>query len=206
MSQCLNRRYSIDPRYWRFGIVWLVAIVLMMHGAAGAHAQNANDQKLIDALKQGEAFAIMRHAQAPGTGDPSNFKLEDCTTQRNLSQEGRDQARQLGARLKSAGIASAKVYTSAWCRVSETAELLGLGPVEKLKHLNSFIRDDDGGQQHIKEFDAWLKAVPLSPPLILVTHQTNLTSLTGAMPRSSEMFIVKRKSDGSFEVLGALSM
>ena len=80
----------------------------------------------------------MRHATAPGTGDPAEFQLDDCATQRNLSAVGREQARATGARLRAAGITSAEVYSSQWCRCLETARLLGLGEVLELPALNSF--------------------------------------------------------------------
>jgi 8-oxo-(d)GTP phosphatase len=83
---------------------------------------------------------LLRHALAPGTGDPSGFQLEDCATQRNLSDAGREQARALGDRLRAAGVAEARVYSSRWCRCLETARLLELGPVEPEPALDSFFQ------------------------------------------------------------------
>ncbi|MGW8207288.1 MAG: histidine phosphatase family protein [Hyphomicrobiaceae bacterium] len=101
----------------------------------------ADDHKLWAALKQGEAFAIMRHALAPGVGDPDNFSVEDCATQRNLSADGRAQARVTGERFRRNGVKTARDYSSAWCRCKDTAALLGLGKVEVLDKLNSFFQD-----------------------------------------------------------------
>jgi len=74
--------------------------------------------------------AVMRHAIAPGTGDPSNFRLGDCQTQRNLSETGRQQARRLGQLLRDRQVPVTRVLSSQWCRCLETAKLLDLGQVE----------------------------------------------------------------------------
>ena len=86
----------------------------------------------------------------------------------------------------------------------ETAELLGLGRVEVFPPLSSFLRDSDGGEAQKKALKDWLQSAPLTPPVVLVTHQVNLTALTGAMPKSSELFVVKRLPEGGFEVLGSI--
>ncbi|WP_300497950.1 histidine phosphatase family protein, partial [uncultured Methylophaga sp.] len=75
---------------------------------------------------------ILRHALAPGVGDPEGFDLEECQTQRVLSSEGRQQAIEIGQKLRESGITEAEVFSSEWCRCLETAELLGFGPPQKL--------------------------------------------------------------------------
>ena len=97
--------------------------------AGRAHAA---DEALWRAVRAGRAVAIMRHALAPGTGDPAGFRLDDCSTQRNLSAAGRQQAREIGARFRAHGIERARVFSSQWCRCRETAEGLGLGAVAAL--------------------------------------------------------------------------
>src|SRR5512145_2006256 len=88
----------------------------------------ANPIALSELAKPGRVL-MLRHATAPGTGDPPNFRLDDCATQRNLDAAGRAQAALLGRRLAQAGIERAKIYSSQWCRCLETARLLELGPV-----------------------------------------------------------------------------
>ena len=83
---------------------------------------------------------FIRHALAPGTGDPSHFRLQDCETQRNLSHQGVDQAKELGAQLSQAGLKIADIFTSQWCRCKDTARALALGEVIEEPGLNSFIR------------------------------------------------------------------
>ena len=73
--------------------------------------------------------AILRHAFAPGTGDPATFALDDCATQRNLDAQGREQARKIGAAIRAAGATVDRVITSQWCRCRDTARFLDLGPV-----------------------------------------------------------------------------
>ena len=84
------------------------------------------------ALKNGDHVALLRHVHAPGTGDPPGFRLDDCATQRNLSEAGREQARTIGARFREHGIVNVVIYSSQWCRCMETAKLLGLGKVNPL--------------------------------------------------------------------------
>jgi len=103
------------------------------------HPVNAEETKTLwEAVRLGKAFAMMRHALAPGTGDPENFKLNDCRTQRNLSDQGRKQAETIGERFRKNGIEHAAVFSSAWCRCQDTAEGLKIGPVKTLASLNSF--------------------------------------------------------------------
>ena len=94
-----------------------------------------------DALDTPGAFAIMRHALAPGTGDPARFALDDCSTQRNLDDRGRAQARRIGAAFAERGITFGAVLTSQWCRCRDTATLLALGPVKDAPAFNSFFRN-----------------------------------------------------------------
>ena len=133
---------------------------------------------------------------APGVGDPPGMRLDACATQRNLSAEGRDQARRIGAALRAAGLRAAEVRSSAWCRARETAELLDLGPVRPLPALDSFF--DDRGQQERQtaELRAYLDAGRDGPPRVLVTHQVNITALTGVFPVEGEIVVLRPGPDG----------
>jgi hypothetical protein len=94
-----------------------------------------------DALETPGAFAIMRHALAPGTGDPAGFDVTNCATQRNLDERGREQARRIGEAFSDRGHSFDVVLTSQWCRCRDTADLLDLGPVEEVPAFNSFFQD-----------------------------------------------------------------
>lgn len=141
---------------------------------------------------------LFRHAIAPGTGDPPGFRLDDCSTQRNLSEEGRRQARELGRRLREAGITEARVYSSRWCRSLETAELLGLGPVTPLPVLDSFFSMPGRESRQTRELRNFLYTLPPGPSVVMVTHQVNITGLTGIVPPSGGGVIVRfGKADGT---------
>jgi phosphohistidine phosphatase SixA len=137
-------------------------------------------------------LGIMRHAIAPGGGDPPGFRLGDCATQRNLGPEGRAQATRLGETLRQAGIARARILTSQWCRCRDTATLLGLGAPEDLPALNSFFADRAEGPAQTAALRAWIAAAPLAEPTVLVTHQVNITALTGIFPASGELLVLRR--------------
>ena len=103
----------------------LIAMGHPMKGAA------TDGEAAWSALRRGGFVALMRHADAPGgAGDPPGFKLEDCTTQRNLSEKGQANARAVGTRLKAEGIVIGRLLSSPWCRCLDTARLLEIGPVE----------------------------------------------------------------------------
>ena len=167
-------------------------------------AAGADRAALLDALRDGRAAALIRHALAPGTGDPAAFRLDDCATQRNLSDAGREQARAMGERLRAAGLATAQVYSSQWCRCLETARLLGLGEVRALPALNSFFNDRSRAEQQTDELRSFLRAAPRSAPLVLVTHQVNIRALTGAAARSAEIVVLALPLGDEAAVLGRI--
>jgi len=167
-------------------------------------APAAADDALWKALRSGEHVALLRHALAPGTADPTEFALRDCATQRNLSDQGRGQAARIGDRFRANGIAVARVASSQWCRCLETARLLDLGPVEELPPLNSFFRRGERRNAQTQALQAWLGDQVLERPIVLVTHQVNITALTGIFPASGELVVLRRDSDGTLAVIGRL--
>jgi phosphohistidine phosphatase SixA len=172
--------------------------------AVESTASAGQDMTLWSALRSGEHIALLRHAFAPGTGDPADFMLGDCSTQRNLSRVGREQAERIGARMRENGIAQARVYTSQWCRAQDTAALLRLGPVAELPLLNSFFQSRDREQTQTRTLARWLAKQDLSRPLVLVTHQVNITALTRVYADAGDIVVVKRTADGKLRVVGTL--
>ncbi|MEL6235991.1 MAG: histidine phosphatase family protein [Pseudomonadota bacterium] len=146
-------------------------------------------------------IALMRHALAPGTGDPVRFRLGDCSTQRNLDARGRQQAQRIGAALRAAGIAFDRVLTSQWCRCRDTAQLLDIGAVEDFAPLNSFFRDSSAGPSQTEALRRFLAGRAPGAPLMLVTHQVNITALTGVFPRSGEVIIIEVDPEGAVTVV-----
>lgn len=156
------------------------------------------------ALRSGGHIAIMRHAEAPGTGDPAGFQLDDCSTQRNLSAAGREQARRIGQQFRDQGVQIARVLSSRWCRCLETARLLELGPVEPYPMLDSFFQQPERGPQQTADLRRFLSEVRNGPSLVLVTHQVNITALTGVFPQPGETVVIRPGGHGRFTVLGQL--
>ena len=158
------------------------------------------------ALQQPGNVAIMRHAIAPGTGDPANFTLGDCSTQRNLDATGRAQAQAIGAAFREHGVGVDRVLTSQWCRSRETAELLDLGPVKAFPPLNSFFRDRSTADAQTRRTRDFLASLPDDERVVLVTHQVNITALTDRFPSSGEVLVIDPGDDGTIETLGSIQI
>ncbi len=163
-----------------------------------------NSKELWAKLRHPNHVALLRHALAPGTGDPPQFRLGNCTTQRNLNDQGREQAARIGARFRDHGLSRARVYSSQWCRCLETARLLDLGPVKELPVLNSFFRQYERRQAQTRDLREWLDKQVMDEPVVLVTHQVNITALTGVYPSSGELVIIRVSPAGEISVIGTI--
>lgn len=142
------------------------------------------------------AVLLMRHATAPGTGDPPGFALGDCATQRTLSAAGRAEAQAIGARLRSGGVRPGLIASSQWCRCRDTAALLDLGPVQDWPELNSFFDGRGDGRAQTAATLARLASIKDAATVLLVTHQVNITALTGIVPRPGEIVVTRRSGGG----------
>lgn len=162
------------------------------------------DDALWQRLRDGGAAALMRHATAPGTGDPANFELGDCSTQRNLNDTGRAEARATGDAFRRNGVTEPRVLTSHWCRSSETAELLGLGEVTPHPPLDSFFGNRGEGPAQTEAMRGRIAALEPEATEIYVTHQVNITALTDIFPRSGEIVVVEPDGQGGVEVVGRM--
>ncbi|MDW4497839.1 histidine phosphatase family protein [Sulfitobacter sp. D35] len=161
-------------------------------------------QDLAVLLKPG-TIVVMRHALAPGTGDPKTFRIDDCSTQRNLDAEGRAQASKIGKRFRAAGVRFDHVWNSRWCRARDTAKLLDVGPPQDRKALDSFFAHRDQGAAQTAQTLELIRALPHSDTAILVTHQVNITALTGRRLRSGEIVVIERSGDGTLSVTDEIS-
>lgn len=179
-----------------------LALVTLLAVTIDAHA--ADEAALWLALKTQDHVALLRHASAPGFGDPADFTLGDCSTQRNLSQEGRAQAERIGSRFRENGIEAAHVASSQWCRCMDTATLLDLGPVEALPLINSFFDTPGQREEQTRDLKAWLAGQESDVPIVLVTHQVNVTAFTGVIPDSGELLVVRVDENGEPAVLGSI--
>ncbi len=184
----------------KISAIFLFFLFICLVVAGSARAETA----IWDVLKSPDHFAIMRHALAPGMGDPADFKLHNCETQRNLSAAGRQQAINIGKEFRRNGIRHARVLSSQWCRCLETADLLDLGKPEELSVLNSFFQEHEKAETQTQALRNWLQRQDLSETLILVTHQVNITGLTNVFPASGEIIVVKREMTGFYTVVGRI--
>ena len=182
---------------------WILVLAFVL---SHAHAAAADGEAAVwEALRSDDqVIALLRHAVAPGTGDPSNFTIGDCATQRNLSDEGREQAQRIGARFRANGVERAAVFTSQWCRCRETAVLLDLGPVTDLTLLNSFFRDYQRRDPQTQQLREWIAGQDAAEPLVLVTHYVNIAALTRVRPGSGELVVVRLDDTGEISVLGTI--
>jgi broad specificity phosphatase PhoE len=193
--------FNCSKPYQTIRLTILAAICLLLAGLLSLPVTaDAEEKNPLADLKTGNHAALLRHALAPGVGDPENFSLGDCTSQRNLSDTGRRQAAEIGLKFKEAGLVEAELYTSQWCRCIETARLMGFGEPVELPVLNSFFREYSRQQSQTEQLIDWLSSKDLSRPVILVTHQVNITALSGVYPESGEIVLIRRKADGGFEV------
>lgn len=174
--------------------------------APTASATTAED-RLWEKLAQADEetyVVLLRHALAPGTGDPSSFRLDDCFTQRNLSEAGREQAIAIGKAFQSRNILVEKVLSSQWCRCLETAELLEIGPVEPLPALNSFFADRSTANTQTAQIQDYVANNQDRPGVIvMVTHQVNITALSGIFPQSGSA-VVAQLEEGQLKILGQI--
>jgi len=193
--QCARRR-------WTHPMASIAIAMALCTATALARAQ-ADTGPAWDALRQG-AVLLVRHANAPGVGDPADFKLGDCRTQRNLDQTGRDQARRIGDQFRRRQIAVGAVLASQWCRTKDTAELAFPNRAREDASFNSFF--DDSTSQPVQTAAARKTLNRWKGPgaLVVVTHQVNITALTGVVPASGEGVVVRPKADG-IEVVGRVA-
>jgi broad specificity phosphatase PhoE len=188
-------------RFWSYLLIGLFGLSTLAMAET-----DPNRAAMYERMKTGGHILMMRHALAPGNGDPANFQIGDCSTQRNLNGRGREQATAIGKMLRSKGIASARVYSSQWCRCYETAELLALGPVAELPALNSFFELTQNREPNLK---ALRKFIAEQPPdgglIILVTHFVTISAITGVGVSSGEAVLLKLNQNAPYEVVGRVN-
>lgn len=189
-----------QPRFFQLTMTRLIPLLALVAAFSLPPATTAADQRFARLSEPG-IVAIMRHALAPGSGDTASFALDDCATQRNLDARGREQAREIGAAIRSSGATIDRVLASQWCRCRDTAELLGLGTVEDLPALNSFFRNPARADPQTADLRQFLLSLPPGETVILVTHYVNIRALTGRGVASGEVVLLKVGSDRSISVV-----
>lgn len=156
---------------------------------------------LVSDLKDGQHILLMRHADAPGYGDPKGYVIGQCSTQRNLGDYGKNQAKAIGSWLSKQGIDKAQIFSSPWCRCLETAQLINLGPVKIEASIGSFFDDMSLEQKQTKQLEQFVKNElhnQAKAPIILVTHHVNIQAYTGKVVDVGDMVLVKVNKNGEY--------
>jgi phosphohistidine phosphatase SixA len=156
-----------------------------------------------EALRAPGAVVVFRHSYAPGTFDPPDAKLEDCSTQRNLDDSGRAQARRTGEAFRQHGIAVGTVLSSPRCRCLDTARL-AFGWVESWEPLQGALDDAERRRRQVAEIKLKIAGHRSGSPLVLVTHGSVVTDLTGLNVQMGAFVVLRRESDGRHVVAGRL--
>ena len=194
----------IQPRYVQgliLALVTVLALTLIPHNAS------AKSLAIWDSLQGTNPkgyVLLMRHALAPGMGDPANLRVGDCSTQRNLNDEGRQDARDIGQWIKRREVKILRVESSRWCRAKETAELLGLGRVRLNKNLDSLFQDEDAlnDPQTANIRKRIVSHRNTSGLLVFVGHFVNISAVVGVGLESGEGVLVRANSQGQIKVMG----
>ena len=154
------------------------------------NALNAKGLKIDEIKNLNSKVFFMRHALAPGNGDPENFKLDDCSTQRNLSNDGIFQAKKISNEFKKYDIKFTKVYSSYWCRCYETVKSMGLKKYELHSGLNSFYQNYANKKEVLKDLKDLISSLDKKQgPYLFVTHYVVIGSYTNIFPVSGGIVV-----------------
>jgi len=193
-------RYTagVDPVGGRLTVVALAALLLALPAVAGA------SDALWELLRGGGSVVLIRHTTTtPGVGDPPGFRLDDCATQRNLTEAGRAEARRIGAAFRARGIPVGRVLSSRWCRCLETARL-AFGRAEPWPSLHSLFEDRSREPERTRAVRQLAGERPGGGNLVLVTHGANILPVTGIHPAQGELVVLTPEGGGRFRVAGRL--
>ena len=161
------------------------------------------NKNLFNQLEKGGKLIFIRHAYAPGGGDPDNFNLNDCSTQRNLNDDGRRQAEYIGEFFRIKKIKIDKVLSSEWCRCKETAEI-AFEDFSTISFLNSFYSSKfaKNKTRQVEEFNKYIKKFKSKKNLILVTHYVFISEILNYGPSSGEIVV----ADKNFNIIGSIEI
>jgi phosphohistidine phosphatase SixA len=189
-------------------LVLVVLLVLAAGIALEARAQprgggTVDAATVWQALRQPGAVVVVRHSYAPGGFDPPDAKLDDCSTQRNLDERGRAQARRMGVVFREQGISTGEVLASPRCRCMDTARL-AFGRAEAWEPLQGAINVPQRRAQQLAEIRQRVASHRAGPPLVLVTHGSVVTDLTGLDVRMGELVVMQPATNGAHVTVGRL--
>lgn len=181
----------------------LVALLALL-GFPGAVAAS---EEAWARLQRGGQVVLMRHAlTTPGVGDPAGMRLDDCRTQRNLSDEGRRDARRIGEALRARGIVVARVLSSAWCRCLETVRLAFGATAEVAPPLANLYGRPENRDRQVDELRRLVSERSDRGNVVMVSHGSTIVALTGVSLESGEMVVVTPQGEGRFAMVGRLKV
>jgi broad specificity phosphatase PhoE len=167
-------------------IPWVFLLLLLPASAAA-------DEKLWSLLKGGGQVVLVRHTiTTPGAGDPPGMRLDDCSTQRNLTDAGREHARRIGAEWRKRAIPLERVLSSPWCRCLETARLALAREAEVSQALSNLFGRPENRERQVRELQSLISSPSGKGNLVLVTHGSTIAALTGISPGTGEMVVISR--------------
>ena len=161
-----------------------------------------SDEKILSSLSEGKKLIFIRHAIAPGNGDPDNFNIKDCSTQRNLSKNGINQSKKIGLFFKNNKIKIDKVLSSEWCRCKDTAKY-AFEDFETFDALNSFYDERFAANEikQINDLKKYIKNWDSDKNLVFVTHYVVISSILNTGTSSGEIIV----SDKNFNIIGSVN-
>ena len=161
-----------------------------------------SDEKILSSLNEGKKLIFIRHAIAPGNGDPDNFNIKDCSTQRNLSKNGINQSKKIGLFFKNNKIKIDKVLSSEWCRCKDTAKY-AFEDFETFDALNSFYDERFAANEikQINDLKKYIKKWDSDKNLVFVTHYVVISSILNTGTSSGEIIV----SDKNFNIIGSIN-
>tara|TARA_Y100001970_G_scaffold166937_1_gene204386 strand:+ start:384 stop:935 length:552 start_codon:yes stop_codon:yes gene_type:complete len=161
-----------------------------------------SDEKILNYLKEGKKLIFIRHAIAPGNGDPDNFNIKDCSTQRNLDKKGINQSKKIGLFFKNNKIKIDKVLSSEWCRCTDTAKY-AFKKFETFDALNSFYDDKFAANKtkQINNLKKFIKNWDSDKNLVFITHYVVISSILNVGSSSGEIII----SDKNLNIIGRIT-
>ena len=176
-------------------------LTILFIGLLNLNSNAFSNDYILNSLKEGKKLVFIRHAIAPGNGDPNNFDLNDCLTQRNLDKNGIVQSKKIGLFFKKNKIKIDKVLSSEWCRCKDTAKY-AFHNFETFDSLNSFYDDKFAANEakQIKNLKKYIKNWHGDKNLVLVTHFVVILSILNKSSSSGEIII----SDKNFNIIGSI--
>ncbi len=178
-------------------------LIILLLGLLNPSNNSFGSDKILNSLQEGGKLIFIRHAIAPGNGDPNNFNLEDCSTQRNLNEKGIKQSEKIGFFFKNNKIKIDKVISSEWCRCKDTAQI-AFGKFETFNALNSFYDEKFSKNEfkQIEDLQKYINSWDSKKNLVLVTHFVVISSILNIASSSGEVII----SDKNLKVIGTVNI